>query len=167
MIIRPASTADVASITAIYRQAVMDDTATFEINPPVDAEMGKRLAAIQALGHPYLVAEQDGVVAGYAYASTFRSRAAFYRTLEDSVYVDVLKRGRGTGRALLGALIKHAAEGGFMQMIAVIGDSRSRDASIAVHNAVGFIEAGRLTQVGQKHGQLLDITLMQRDLSAI
>jgi L-amino acid N-acyltransferase YncA len=165
MIIRPATLTDIPGITAIYWQAVMDDTATFEIDPPDEVEMAERMRAIQALGHPYLVSETGGAVAGYAYASTFRSRTAFTHTLEDSVYVDILKRGRGIGRALLAALIDAAAKGGFTQMIAVIGDSRSRGASIAMHGAVGFVEAGHLKQVGRKHGQWLDVTLMQRGLA--
>jgi L-amino acid N-acyltransferase YncA len=164
MIIRPATTADLPSITAIYAQSVLYDTASFEIDPPDEAEMAKRLATIQGLNHPFIVAEDQGGVVGYAYASTFRSRAAFAQTLEVSVYVDVLKRGRGTGRALLGALVEASARGGFTQLIAVIGDSRSRDASIAVHTAVGFQTAGHLTNVGNKHGVWLDVTLMQRAL---
>jgi L-amino acid N-acyltransferase YncA len=164
MIIRAATLADVSAITAIYWQAVMDDTATFEIDPPDEAEIARRLVAIQSLGHPYYVAEIDGVIRGFAYASTFRARQAFAQTVEDSVYVDVLKRGRGVGRTLLKAVTEAAARSGHTQMVAVIGDSRSREGSIAMHTACGFMQAGRLRHVGYKNGQWLDVTLMQKPL---
>jgi L-amino acid N-acyltransferase YncA len=164
-IIRPAVASDAGAITRIYAAAVAEDTATFELEAPDEAQMAGRLSAILALGHPYFVAERGRAVIGFAYASTFRARAAFAATLEDSVYVDQLARGAGAGAALLDAVIAAAAERGFEQMIAVIGDSRTRAQSEALHARAGFAVKGTLNAVGRKHGRLLDVVFMQRALS--
>lgn len=162
--IRPAIAADSRAIASIYADAVRDDTATFEIEPPSEPEMARRIALISGLGHPFFVGEIDGKVAGYAYASTFRARAAFEKTLEDSVYVAGSAQRHGLGRALLAKLIETAAASGFCQMIAVIGDSSTKDASIALHAALGFRHVGTLEKVGRKHDQWLDVVFMQRKL---
>ena len=162
--IRPVQLPDAAAITAIYAAAVRDDTATFEMEPPDEAAMTRRIAAIVEAGHPFVVAQLNGAVIGYAYASTFRPRAAFALTLEDSVYVAPHAHGRGAGKALLAALIETASARGFRQMIAVIGDSSTKSASIALHAAMGFRTMGTLKAVGRKHDQWLDIVFMQRGL---
>lgn len=164
IVLRPAVSADVAVITAIYAEAVRGDTATFEIDPPAEAEMARRIALIDALGHPLFVGEINGLVAGYAYASTFRARPAFNKTVEDSIYVAREAQRQGLGRALLAKLIDNAATSGFCQMIAVIGDSSTKEASIALHAALGFRHMGALEKVGRKHEQWLDIVFMQRGL---
>ena len=163
-VIRPVKPSDAAAIAAIYRAAVLADTATFETDPPNESEMAARMAAITAAGHPFLVGEVDEVIAGYAYASTFRPRAAFALTLEDSVYVAPHAQRQGLGRLLLASLIEAASAGGFHQMVAVIGDSQTKAASIALHAAAGFRTMGSLEAVGRKHDQWLDIVFMQRGL---
>jgi len=163
-VIRPALMSDVSAITAIYAGAVTGDTATFEMEAPSEAAMAARMEAIASAGHPFLVAEINTCVCGYAYASGFRPRAAFALTLEDSVYVAPNAQGRGLGKALLGALITEASAKGFHQMVAVIGSSRTMAASLALHAALGFEDRGRLDAVGRKHGQWLDIVFMQRSL---
>lgn len=162
--IRPVRSADAAAIAAIYAQAVLEDTATFEMDAPDTAVMAARIAAITLAGHPYLVAEVEGVIVGYAYASTFRPRAAFALTLEDSVYVAPHAQRQGLGRLLLESLIEAASAGGFHQMVAVIGDSQTKAASITLHAAAGFRTMGSLEAVGRKHDQWLDIVFMQRTL---
>ena len=162
--IRGVQPADTCAITAIYAAAVRDDSATFETTPPDETEMARRIKAIADAGHPYLVAQRNDDVVGFAYAGTFRPRAAFALTLEDSVYVSAGARGCGTGKALLAELIEAASDRGFYQMIAVIGDSHTRAASIALHTSLGFRPMGSLEAVGRKHGQWLDIVFMQRGL---
>jgi len=161
--IRPAIAADISAITPIYAHAVQHGTASFEIDPPDESEMASRFRAIADRGFPYLVAELDGAVRGYAYAGTYRTRVAYRNTLEDSIYVAPEFHGRGIGRALVDRLLAEATALGFRQMIAVIGDS-AQIASIAMHRAAGFRMVGTFEAVGFKFGRWLDTVLMQRPL---
>ncbi len=161
--IRPAGPGDVAAITRIYGEAVANGTATFEIEPPPEDEMARRLEALLAKDFPYLVAERAGVVGGYAYAAPYHVRPAYRWSIEDSVYVAPEFQRQGLGRLLLGRLIEAAKARGFRQMIAVIGDSANAG-SIALHAADGFRSIGVVQAVGFKHGRWLDTVLMQRPL---
>jgi L-amino acid N-acyltransferase YncA len=161
--IRPATNADIPAITRIYTHAVEHGTASFELTPPSEAEMARRMQELTDNGFPYLAADVDGTLAGYAYAGPYRARPAYRFTVENSVYVAPHSHRRGIGRALLKALIEAAEAGGFRQMIAVIGDSK-QTGSIALHAALGFQYAGTLANVGFKHGRWLDSVLMQRAL---
>ncbi|HEY0352187.1 MAG TPA: GNAT family N-acetyltransferase [Enterovirga sp.] len=163
MIIRSCAASDIPAIASIYRHAVETGTASFEIDPPDEAEMIRRREALLAGNHPYLVAEDDGAIVGYAYAGLYRARPAYRGTVENSVYVRESEHGRGTGRALLAALIEEAGARDFRQMIAVIGDSANTP-SIRLHAALGFELVGTLRSVGWKHGRWLDTVLMQRAL---
>jgi phosphinothricin acetyltransferase len=125
--------------------------------------MGRRRAHVLALGLPYLAAERDGRIAGYAYAAPHRERPAYRYTLEDSIYIDREVLGQGAGRALLEALIAACARSGYRQLIAVIGDSANA-ASIGLHTACGFKYAGLLPGVGFKFGRWVDSVLMQKEL---
>lgn len=154
---------DIPAITAIYRHAVATGTASFEIEPPDEPEMLRRFEALAAGRHPYLVAEREGILAGYAYAGLYRARPAYRTTVENSVYVREDQHGRGIGRALLEVLIEEAGRRGFRQMVAVIGDSGNL-ASIALHRRAGFQPVGTVRSVGWKHGRWLDTVLMQRAL---
>jgi phosphinothricin acetyltransferase len=165
MLIRPATSADVAETTAIYAHHVRTGTASYEIDPPTEAEMAMRLAKVREAGWPWLVAvDQDGVLLGYAYASQFRDRAAYRFACENSIYVRDDCRGQGVGKVLLAALIDAAMANGFRQMVAVIGGAGP--ASIALHAALGFTHAGRLAAIGRKHGRWLDNVYMQRPLGS-
>jgi phosphinothricin acetyltransferase len=124
------------------------------------------MADLTAKGFPYLVAEADGVLGGYAYCGPYRARPAYRHTVENSVYVAHDMHRRGVGRVLLAALIEASAAAGFRQMIAVIGDSPKQAASIGLHEAAGFRHVGILQDVGFKHGRWLDSVLMQRELGA-
>jgi phosphinothricin acetyltransferase len=161
--VRPATPSDIPAITRIYAHAVMHGTATFELEPPDEAEMARRMVAMLEAGFPYLAAEIGGTLAGYAYAGLYRTRPAYRFTVEDSIYVDPKIHRRGIGRALLKRLIEDCEQRGFRQMIAVIGDS-AQTASIEVHRALGFERVGNLENVGFKFGRWLDTVLMQRDL---
>ncbi len=162
-LIRPAIETDLPAIRAIYADAVLNGCASFELDPPDATEMAARMAKIREAGMPWLVAEVDGCVLGYAYAGAYRPRPAYRHTVENSVYVDPAAKGLGLGRALLAALIDEVTALGFRQMLAVIGDSGNA-ASIGLHTALGFSHAGLLRSVGWKHGRWLDSVLMQRPL---
>jgi phosphinothricin acetyltransferase len=159
--IRPATPADIPAIARIYGEAVIAGTATFELEPPGEAEMAARMQQITGGGYPYFTADLDGAFAGYAYAGAYRLRPAYRFTVENSVYVAPDLQRRGVGRALLAALIVECERRGFRQMIAVIGDSANQSASIALHRAAGFRAVGTLDDVGFKHGRWLDTLLMQ------
>jgi len=161
--IRPAAASDIATITRIYAYAVIHGTASFEIDPPDEAEMARRHQAITGGGYPYFVAEANGAVVGFGYAGSYRTRPAYHSTVEDSVYIAPDAHRQGIGRALLERLIDDSAQRGFRQMIAVIGDSASAG-SIELHRALGFALTGTLISVGFKHGRWLDTVLMQRAL---
>jgi phosphinothricin acetyltransferase len=163
MRVRPAARGDMAAITRIYADAVAHGTASFELEPPGEAEMVRRFAALSGDGFPYLVAASEDAVAGYAYAGPYRTRPAYRWTVENSVYVAPEFHRRGVGSLLLSALIDECAAAGFRQMIAVIGDSE-QTASIALHRKAGFTFIGALRAVGFKHGRWLDTPLMQRAL---
>jgi phosphinothricin acetyltransferase len=161
--IRPVRPDDAASIAAIYAHHVLHGTATFDTEPPEVAAWSEKIASIAARGWPFLVAEQDGVVAGYAYATQFRDRPAYAETCENSIYLAPDHLGRGIGSRLLPALVAAAHQAGFRQMIAVIGGSEP--ASVALHAKFGFVHAGRMIGVGRKFGRILDTIYMQRALS--
>ena len=163
LVLRDSEKDDVQAIAAIYRHAVLDGRASFELVPPNEAEMAARRAALVAAGYPHLVAIESDEVVGYAYAGPYRPRPAYANTVENSVYVRADRHGRGIGRALLGRLIAEAERRGFRQMIAVIGDSANRR-SIELHRSLGFVLVGTLRGVGWKHERWLDSVLMQRAL---
>ena len=161
--IRPATPADIPAITRIYAQAVRHGTASFELEPPDEAEMTRRQCALLDGGYPYLVAEIDGVVAGYAYAGPYRTRPAYRYTVENSIYIAPDMRRRGIGRVLLDRLIVECEARGYRLMIAVIGDS-AQTPSIELHRAAGFKLVGAFEGVGYKFDRWLDTVLMQRPL---
>ncbi|MBD0335200.1 MAG: N-acetyltransferase family protein [Cyanobacteria bacterium Co-bin13] len=164
-VVRPATLRDIPAITAIYAHHVRYGLASFEWEPPTEAEMARRMQALlgQQQRYPYVVAERDSGITGYAYVGPYRSRAGYCYAVEDSVYVKPGFQGCGLGKLLLSALLAESTQLGFRQMVAVIGDSRNQP-SIALHQALGFHHAGVLKAVGFKGGQWLDVVLMQRAL---
>lgn len=163
VVIRPAREGDAQAICAIYDYHVAHGTASFDSAGPSAAEWAVKIADVTAQGWPFFVAEQGGVVAGYAYATQFRPRAAYARTCENSIYIADSARGQGIGTRLLEALIDAARACGFEQMIAVIGGGEP--ASVALHGKCGFVHAGRMRNVGFKFGRRLDTVYMQCDLT--
>lgn len=163
MIIRVAEPADADAIAAIYAPHVLTGTASFETVPPTPAEMRARMARVLDAGWPWLVAEADGVISGYACEAQFRDRPAYARMGENSVYVAANAHRRGVGLALSIALIDAARALGVREMIAVIGDSENV-ASRRLHAKCGFRDAGMITNVGYKFGRWLDVIYMQLSL---
>lgn len=164
-LIRPAITADLGAVTAIYRHHVLHGLASFELEPPDEAEIARRYTAIREIGLPYFVAELNGKVVGYAYAGVYRTRPAYRFTVENSVYISHESTGHGIGSALMPVLIEACAAAGRRQIIAVIGDSANH-ASIKLHEKFGFERVGVLPACGWKFGRWVDSVLMQKEIGA-
>ena len=154
---------DLPAITAIYGHHVRHGLASFEEEAPSLEEMAKRRAGYLGAGYPYIVAEAEGRVLGYAYAGAYRPRPAYRFTVENSIYLDPSFHRRGIGSLLLDRLVAECEARGFRQMIAVIGDSANAG-SIGVHSRCGFKMIGTHPSVGLKFGRWLDTVMMQRDL---
>jgi len=147
LLIRAATPADIPAITRIYAHAVRHGTASFELEPPDEAEMTRRMRALIDAGYPYLVAESADAIAGYAYAGAYRARPAYRFSVENSIYVAPDAHRRGVGRALLDRLIAECEARSYRLMIAVIGDS-AQTPSIELHRAAGFRLVGTLEGIG-------------------
>ncbi len=163
IVIRQSLDSDMPAIQAIYAHAVLNGTGTFETEAPSVEEMSKRRAEVLSRQLPWLVAEAQGEVLGYAYANYFRPRLAYRFCVEDSIYLRDDQRGKGLGRLLLAELMARCEQAGARQMLAVIGDSDNKG-SIGLHQALGFQPSGTLHQVGWKFGRWLDVVMMQRTL---
>ncbi len=163
LLLRPSTTDDLAAIQAIYAEAVVNGTGTFETEVPSLEEMGRRRDEVLSRNLPWLVAERGGAVLGYAYANYFRPRLAYRYCVEDSIYLAPDARGQGVGRLLLVELMARCEAAGARQMLAVIGDSQNLG-SVGVHRSVGFEPVGTLQNVGWKFDRWLDVVMMQRPL---
>ncbi len=161
--VRDAREGDMRFVQEIYAQHVLHGLASFEEEAPGIAEMIGRREGVLKLGLPYVVAEMDGRIVGYSYASLYRPRPAYRHTIEDSVYVRDGFAGNGIGRALLSALVRRCEAGPWRQMLAVIGDSENVG-SIGLHVSLGFRQAGVLKSAGLKFGRWVDVVIMQRPL---
>lgn len=163
LVIRPSTPDDLPAIADIYGWNVLNGTGTFELEAPDRAEMGRRRDAVLANGLPWLVAEREGQVLGYAYANLFRPRRAYRFCLEDSIYLAPTAKGQGVGKLLLAELLSQCEARGARQMLAVIGDSANAG-SIGVHRALGFEQTGLIRSAGWKFDRWLDVVMMQRAL---
>lgn len=160
--IRPCQTGDLEAVHEIYSDAVLHGLASWEWTAPSRDEMHRRYDDIVRGNWPWLVAERDGKVAGFAYAGPFKTRAGYRWTVENSVYVTPQAQRQGVGRLLMETLIDVCEERGYRQMVAVIADSGG--GSVALHAALGFGKAGTLPALGFKFGAWRDLVLMQRAL---
>lgn len=163
LILRDARDDDMPAVQAIYAHHVLHGTASFELEPPTLEQMLQRRADIHANGLPYRVAEHEGEIVGYAYATLYRPRPAYRFTVEDSVYVREGMAGLGIGQRLLETVIQQCTDDGRRQMVAIIGNSENV-ASIRLHERLGFRKVGVFESVGFKHGRWLDTVIMQREL---
>ncbi|WP_341958306.1 N-acetyltransferase family protein [Pseudomonas sp. RC10] len=163
LILRDARDDDMPAVQAIYAHHVLHGTASFELEPPTLEQMLQRRADIRANDLPYRVAEHEGEIVGYAYATLYRPRPAYRFTVEDSVYVREGMAGLGIGQQLLETVIQQCTDDGRRQMVAIIGNSENV-ASIRLHERLGFRKVGVFESVGFKHGRWLDTVIMQREL---
>ncbi len=164
-LIRPSLEQDIPAITAIYAHHVLNSTGTFETEPPSLADMTARRADVLGKGLPYLVAELNGEIAGFAYGNWFKPRPAYRYSVEDSIYLAPGLQGKGLGRALLAELLVCCEAAGIRKVMAIIGDS-ANTASVGVHKALGFEEVGQVKSCGWKFGAWRDIVIMQKSLGA-
>ena len=152
-----------SEIAAIYSHHVLHGTGTFETTPPTVGEMGTRRADVLGKGLPYLVAEDEGRLLGFAYCQWFKPRPASRFSAEDSIYLHPDAAGKGLGKLLLNELIAQAQALNIRKLIAVIGDSANAG-SIGVHRSCGFGHVGMFKSCGWKFGKWLDIVLMEKTL---
>ena len=164
VIVRDAEAGDIAAMQAIYAHEVLNGLGTFDAVPPTTGEFEGKWRTCIGHGLSWLVAMEDGLPIGYAYASLFRPRPGYRYTVEDSVYIRHDRKGRGVGSALLPPLIDRCAAIGVRQMVAVIGDSGNAG-SIGLHRKAGFTHAGAVKGAGYKFGRWVDIVLMQLALN--
>ena len=162
-LIRPSRDEDIPAITAIYTHHVLHSTGTFETEAPSVADMTARRADVLSKGLPYLVAEQDGRIAGFAYGNWFKPRPAYRYSVEDSIYLATDVHRKGLGRILLAELLARCETAGIRKVMAIIGDSANAG-SVGVHLALGFEEVGKIKSCGWKFGAWRDIVIMQKTL---
>ena len=165
-VIRPAEEGDLTVITSIYADAVSNGTASYELEPPDLGEMTSRWQGLTDKGFPYLVAERGGMVAGYCYVSPFRPRPAYRFIVESTVYVAQEAQRAGVGRTLMQKIIEICESMELRQMIAIVGDADNQQASVGLHEALGFRRIGTIEGSGYKFGRWLDTLIMQRTLGA-
>jgi L-amino acid N-acyltransferase YncA len=163
--IRPSRDEDIPAVTAIYAHHVLHGTGTFETDAPTAQDMATRRSDVLSKGLPYLVAELDGNLIGFAYCNWFKPRPAYRYSAEDSIYLAESARGQGLGGRLLAALAEAAETAGVRKLIAVIGDSANAG-SIGVHRTQGFTHVGVLKDCGWKFGEWRDVVLMEKVLGA-
>ena len=162
-LIRPSSDADLPAITAIYAHHVLHGTGSFETEPPSVADMMARRADVLSKGLPYLVVEQEGKIAGFAYGNWFKPRPAYQYSVEDSIYMAPDLQGKGLGRALLTELMARFEAVGIRKVMAIIGDS-TNTGSVGIHLALGFTQVGIVDSCGWKFGAWRDIVIMQKTI---
>lgn len=160
--VRRATAADLPAINDIYNHYVLHSTTTYQIEPETMADR-ERWFASRGPQHPVIVAEIDGAVAGWGSLSRYHVRAAYARTVENSVYVRDDLRRRGIGSTLLAELIRLGRELGHHTIIAGIDSDQA--ASVALHARFGFTKVGHMKQLGHKFGRWLDVVYMQLMLS--
>lgn len=158
--IRDAVPGDVDAIASIYNAYVRDSAATFEIEPVAMPAMQARIADVQARGLPWLVVERDGEPLGYAYATPWKARGAYARSVETSTYLAVDATRRGLGRPLYAQLIERLHAAGLHALIG--GITLPNPASVALHEALGFVHGGSFREVGFKQGRWIDVGYWQR-----
>ncbi len=160
--LRLATPADGASVAEIYRPYVEHTPVSFELRAPTPDDMAGRIARVLEYA-PWVVAEVDGVVRGYAYAGRFRDRPAYDWTAESTVYVQDAAQGRGLGRAVMGAVIRVLTLQGYHSVIA--GITLPNDASVGLHETLGFVRIGQFDKVGWKAGAWHGVDFYARELA--
>jgi L-amino acid N-acyltransferase YncA len=159
--IRPAEERDIPDIREIYNYYVTNSVVTFDEKPWKIAQWREKFAHLQKQGMPFLVAESpSGQVLGYALVQPWKSKSAYRYTVENSIYLGQAATGKGLGRALLEAIIDAAQQAGIREIVAAISD-KGADASIALHEKLGFVEVGRMGRVGFKFGRWLGVVYLQ------
>ena len=163
---RPATIDDAGTLLDIYNHYVTTSTVTFDLQPWSPHDMEHKIDTVAALGMPFIVAELDGDIIGYAYLSTFREKAAYDTTMENTLYLRPDMRGRGTGRLLLDEIVRLGAGAGVREIIAVIANTPDAEASIRLHDAAGFARVGEMDNVGRKFDEWIGVVMMQKSITS-
>ncbi|MEZ3159964.1 N-acetyltransferase family protein [Microbacterium sp. BWT-B31] len=165
--IRPVRETDLPDIREIYNYYVTNSVVTFDEKKRTIAQWRHKLAHLTKLGLPFLVAESpSGQVLGYALVAPWSGKSSYRYTVENSIYLGQAAAGKGLGRALLEALIAACEQQGIREMVAVISD-KGAEASVALHEKLGFVEVGRMGRVGFKFGRWLGTIYLQKSLSPV
>jgi phosphinothricin acetyltransferase len=165
--IRPVEERDIPDIREIYNHYVTNSVVTFDESPWTIAQWRAKLAHLHKLGMPFLVAEAPtGQILGYALVQPMSTKSAYRFSVENTIYLGQAAAGKGLGRALLEALIAACEEAGIREMVAVISD-KGAEASIALHEKLGFVEVGRMGRVGFKFGRWLGTIYLQKHLKPV
>lgn len=162
--IRPAHPDDLDAVAEIYAHYVRESIATFDEVPPTAEDWRAKAYDLYQRQLPFLVAEEEWQVVGFAYASAWRPKPAYRHTAEDTIYLSPDHLGKGLGRALLSTLLPLCADAGIRRVLAVIADGGTDNTSARLHKSFGFTEAGRLTDVGFKHNRWIDTVIYQLEL---
>lgn len=162
--LRAASPADAAGLARIYDHYVTTSTVTFELTAPGPVVWAQKVEDLGSAGWPFLIAELEGRLVGFAYVGPWRPRPAYAHTVEDTIYLDPAVTGQGIGTRLLAEVLDHAQAAGAREVVAVIADAETA-ASLALHQRAGFTPAGRLERVGRKFDRWLGTTLLQKALA--
>ncbi|MGP3535379.1 GNAT family N-acetyltransferase [Microbacterium sp. RD1] len=162
--IRAAEERDIPDIREIYNYYVTNSVVTFDEKPWKIAQWREKFAHLKKLGMPFLVAESpSGQILGYALLQPWKPKSAYRYTVENSVYLGQAATGKGLGRALLEALIDAAQDAGIREIVAAISD-KGAEASIALHEKLGFTEVGRMGRVGFKFNRWLGVVYLQKSI---
>jgi L-amino acid N-acyltransferase YncA len=159
MTLRTASAADAAAVAAIYNPFILETTVTFEEEPISVTALEERMAAVLQSGFPWLIAEEEGRVIGYAYGKLWHPRSAYRFTAESSVYLPASEQGRGTGVALYRELLLQLKAQGIRNVLGCI--TLPNDPSVRLHEKLGFQKIGHFPGVGFKFGQWQDVGFWQ------
>jgi phosphinothricin acetyltransferase len=165
VVFRPVTNGDSAAVLDIYNHYIVTSTVTFDIEPWAQADMVHKIEAVQALGMPFIVAEHDGDVIGFAYLSAFREKAAYDTTMENTLYLRESARGAGIGRLLLDELLRRGSESGVREVIAVIANTPDAAPSFRLHETTGFVRVGEMDGVGRKFDEWIGVVLLQKSLA--
>lgn len=163
-LVRPATADDLPVVAAILEPYVRGTAVTFDEQPPGADVWAARLEDLRGRGLPFLVAEVDDDVVGYAYVSAWRPKAAYRHTVESTIYLSPAAHGRGIGTRLLSALLDACSLAGVREVIAVVADDPAAAGSLPLHRRLGFEVVGVLRDVGVKHGRSVSTMLLQRSL---
>ena len=161
---RAVTAGDVSAVLDIYNHYVKTSTVTFDLDPWTNDDMAHKIDTVATLGMPFIVAELEGDLVGYAYLSTFREKAAYDTTMENTLYLREDARGMGLGGLLLEELMRLGKVAGVREVIAVIASTPQATPSIRLHEKAGFVRVGEMDNVGRKFDEWIGVVMMQRSL---
>jgi len=162
---RTAINADAPALVDMYNHYVSTSNVTFDLDVWTADDMAHKIESVAALGMPFIVAERDAELVGYAYLSTFREKAAYDTTMENTLYLHESARGAGIGGTMLEELCRLGAIAGVREVVAVIANTPDAVPSIRLHDTAGFVRVGEMDNVGRKFDEWIGVVMMQKSLA--